>query len=201
MQYVLLGYRKLNTLFCNLYVLSTVCYDMCMHISFPSGNMAMSNTFMLLVDIIGYKPSKSWYNRAPAEERVLRGTLLVGLTETEAKDTRQLFDHALNYKTLSDAAAQLFCAPEEVYPLTLQHKELLQGIKSPFDRCRMSKCLKWAEKLTVGDDVQVTIKSIPSSIKGVIRYIGALPEEDGTKFGIELMVCCSVINYRCEDLH
>jgi len=163
--------------------------------------MAMSDTYMLLVNLIGYKiykflsVSKPWYSK-PADEHILRGTLLVGLTEAEARDTKQYFDHTLNYKSLLDPSIQLFCEPEEVYPLTLQQKGLLFGINLPFDRCRMSKCLQWAENLTVGDGVYVNIRGIPSPIKGIIRYVGNLPEENGTKFGVELLVSCCVINSR-----
>ena len=153
----------------------------------------MSDTFMLLVDMIGYKISKSWLSRGPVDERVLRGTLLVGITEAEAKETKQYYDRSLNYKTLlSEHVVQLFCDPKEVYPLTLQQKGLLIGIKSPYDRYQMSKCLQWAENLSVGDGVHVTIKSIASPVKGIIRYIGNLPEENGIKFGVEMMVCCCV---------
>ena len=155
----------------------------------------MSDTFMLLVDTIGYKISKSWISRISNEEHVLKGTLLVGLTEAEAKETKQYCNPILNYKVLSDQAVQLFCEPKDAYPLTRQQKGLLEGIKS-FDRCRISKCLKWAESLTVGDGVDVKIRTISSPVKGVIRYIGCLPEENGTKFGIELMVSCSVVKCR-----
>ena len=100
---------------------------------------------MLLVDRIGFKSSKSWLSHAPVEEYVHRGTLLVGLTETEAKETKQYYSPTLNYKTLSsENVVQLYCKPEDVYPLTLQHKGFLMGIKSAFDQYRMSKCLQLA---------------------------------------------------------
>jgi len=156
--------------------------------------MAMSDTYMLLVDLIGYKISKSWWPSKPVDEHFLKGTLLVGLTEAEARDTKQYYSRTLNYKSLLDPSAQLFCKPKEVYLLTLLQKGLLFGIKSPFDRYQMSKCLQWAENLTVGDGVHVNIRGIPSSVKGIIRYIGNLPEENGTKFGVELLVSCCVIN-------
>ena len=157
--------------------------------------MAISDTFMLLVDLIGFKSSKSWLPRGPVEERVHRGTLLVGLSEAEAKETKQYCNPTLNYKILSsEHLIQLFCKPEEVYPLTLHQKGLLIGIKSPYDRYRMAKSLQWAEKLTLGDGVHVNINGIPSPIKVTIRYIGSLPEEDGTKFGVEMLVSCCLLN-------
>ena len=159
----------------------------------------MSDTFMLLVDMIGYKSSKSWIPRAPVEERVHRGTLMVGLTEAEAKETKQYYNPTLNYKTLSsEHLIQLFCSPKEVYPLTVQQKQLLIGIKSTFDRYRMTRSLQWAEKLTVGDGVHINIKSIHSPVRGTIRYIGNLPEEDGTKFGVEMLVSAKLWTF-CFD--
>ena len=164
---------------------------------FHLGNtaMALSDTFMLLVDRIGYKSSKSWYSRGSSEEHVHRGTLLVGLIEAEAKETKKYYSPTLNYKTLSsENVVQLYCKPEDVYPLTLQHKGFLMGIKSAFDQYRMSKCLQLAGNLAVGDGIHVNIKSIPSLVKGIIRYIGNLPGEDGTKFGVEMLVSCCVVN-------
>jgi len=158
------------------------------------GNMAISDTYMLLVDLIGHKISKSWWSSKPTNEPIFGGALLMGLTEAEAQDTKRYHDPTLNYKILSDPSIQLFCEPEELYLLTIHQKGLLLGINLPFDRYQMSKYLQWAENLAVGDGVYVNIGGIPSSVKGIIRYMGTLPEEHGTKFGVELLVSCCVIN-------
>ena len=34
----------------------------------------------------------------------------------------------------------------------------------------------------------MTISTIPHPVRGIVRYIGALTGEDGTKFGIEFLV-------------
>lgn len=158
--------------------------------------MTLCGIYMLLEDLIGYKMTKSWMRFAhtqPTDELVIKGTLLQGLSENEAKETKHFYDHTLNYETLSDPAIQLFCQPKEVYPLTLQQKDLLLGIKSSNDRYQMSKYLKWAEGLGVGDSVQVHVKSILYPVQVIIRYIGGLREEAGTKFGVEMMVSCLTV--------
>ena len=44
-------------------------------------------------------------------------------------------------------------------------------------------------KLMKGSYVYVAIARVPNTVKGVVRYIGELSGEKGTRFGIELMVC------------
>ena len=57
-----------------------------------------------------------------------------------------------------------------------------------FDRYKVLNILNWAEKLRAGFGVNVSIPTVPDPVRGVIQYIGTLPDEEGTKFGIELMV-------------
>ena len=129
-------------------------------------------------------------------ERLLRGSLLVELTDTEAKETQQYFTPALNYKKYSDDSVKVCCKPEHVLQLSDEQFDLLVGVKSSSNRYKALDILNWVEKLQIGYSTNVTI---PYPVKGIVRYIGSLSGEVGTKFGIELLVsqyqCCIRICY------
>jgi len=157
----------------------------------------MPENCILLEDKVGYKLSDKWNPLAPrsyTEERILRGSLLVELTEIEARETDQYFTNPLNYKKYYDESVKLYCKPEYVRQLNDKQFNLLLGVKLPFDRCKALNILNWVEKLRIGYAVNVTIPTIPHPVRGVIRYIGPLPSEEGTKFGIELLVSQCVLN-------
>ena len=61
-------------------------------------------------------------------------------------------------------------------------------MKNSYDRHKAVNILQYVEKLRVGYGVYVAIPTIPHPMRGVVRYIGPLPGEEGTKFGIELLV-------------
>ena len=123
-----------------------------------------------------------------AHEHILKGSLLVELAEAEIRESYQHFTSPVNYKKYSDDSVKLYCKPEQVLQLNYQQFSLLLGVKSAFDRFKALSNLSWVEKLAVGFGVKVSIATIPIPVKGIIRYVGALPGEDGTKFGIELLV-------------
>jgi len=154
----------------------------------------MPEKCILLKDKVGHKPIYKWNPlaaRSYSEERVLKGTLLVELT---ARETHQYFTKPLNYKKYSDDSVKLYCKPEHVCQLNDKQFNLLLVVKSPFDRYKTLNILNWAEKLLPGDGVNVTIPTITHPVRGVIQYIGPLPGEEGTKFGIELLVSQCVLN-------
>ena len=45
------------------------------------------------------------------------------------------------------------------------------------------------DKLDIESIVYVTIPTITVPVQGIIHFIGTLPKEAGTKFGIEFLVC------------
>ena len=150
----------------------------------------MPEKYILLEDAVAQKLTK-WnllVSKSFVGERLIRGSLLVELTDGEARETQQYFTPPLNYKKYSDDSVKLYCKPEQVFQLNDEQFSLLSGVKLPFDRCKVLNILHWVKKLKVGYGVNVTISTIPYPVRGIIRYIGSLPGEEGTKFGIELLV-------------
>ena len=121
-------------------------------------------------------------------DNVLKGSLLVELTEGEARETHQFYTIPLNYKKYSNDLVKLYCEPEYVRQLTDKQFNLLLAVKYPFDRCKALEILHWAENLKVGNGIFVTITANLQPVRGIIQYIGSLPGEEGTMFGVELLV-------------
>ena len=98
----------------------------------------------------------------------------------------------VNYKTIAEPIFLLCCKSDEVYKLNSVEKDLLEGVERLQDRLESLHKLGWVQKLRIGSLVYVAIPSKPIPMQGTIEYIGALHGEMGTKFSIELMVCCYI---------
>ena len=156
---------------------------------------------ILLQDIHGYKENKLvfGYSSGFSNKYVLRGTLLVKLSQDEVREvTHQSgITPPLNFKVLKEPAVKLHCKVNNVLLLNYKQKELLLAIGSINDRFDAADKVEWAEKLTEGSTVYVSIPTISTTTKGIVRYIGKLPGEVGTKFGVELLVCNGKYIYVC----
>ena len=154
--------------------------------------LAMPEKCILLEDAVAQKQTSNKWNPLATKsffgEWLPRGYLLVELTDVEARKTQQHFTPPLNYKKFSDDSVKLYCKPEQVLQLSDEQFSLLLGVKLPFNRYEVLNILPWVEKLKVGFGVDVTIPTNPYPVRGIIRYIGSLPGEEGAKFGIELLV-------------
>ena len=106
-------------------------------------------------------------------------------TLVEAVSSREI---EVNYKTILGSSFYLSCKPRQVHKITLQQKNLLEGVKHLHDRTEVLQKLNWVQKLQVGSFVFVTVPTIPLPVQGVVRYIGELPGETGTNFGVEFLV-------------
>ena len=151
----------------------------------------MPEKCIILKDSTTYRQTNKWNILAAksfTKKHILRGSLLVKLTEAESSETFEYFVHPLNYKTYSDDSSKLYCNPEDVLQLNDRQFDLLLGIRHSFDRFKALNILNWVEKLTIGFGVNVVIPTIPNPVRGLIRYVGPLPGEEGIKFGIELLV-------------
>ena len=123
-----------------------------------------------------------------SRDSVLRGSLLVELTEGEARESQQHFPTPLNYKKYSNDLVKLYCEPEYVRQLNETQFNLLLAVKYPLNCYKALDILHWVEKLKVGDNINVSISASPQDVSGIIRYIGPLPGKEGTIFGVELLV-------------
>lgn len=154
----------------------------------------MPEKCILLEDTTAYKQTKNWSiltEKSFTEQSILRGSLLIELTEAESMENSQHFAPPLNYKKypgFSYDLVILYCKPEHVLQLNDQQFDLLVGVRLPFDRFKALNILSWVEKVRVRSGVKVATPTIPNPVSGVIRYTGPLLGEEGTKFGIELLV-------------
>ena len=152
----------------------------------------MPEKCILLEDTTAYKQTSTWgilmTTKEFTEEHIVRGSLLVTLTYGEVTEISLYFTPPLQYKKYSDDSIKLRCKPEQIFQLNDQQFNLLLGVKSPLDRYKAIKILNWAEKLKIGFGLNVSIPTVPHPVRGAIQYIGTLPDEEGTKFGIELLV-------------
>lgn len=151
----------------------------------------MPEKCVLLEDVKAHRKVTTWNPLAPSsyvDEHILRGSFLEELTDAESKATQQYFAVPLNYKKFYNGAVKLFCKPEQVLQLNDKQFSLLLGVKSTADRYDALNILNWIEKLEVWHGIYVTIPTITSPVRGIIRYIGSLSGEEGTKFGIEMLV-------------
>ena len=148
---------------------------------------------ILLQDVQGYKESKSMFGYGPNfnTKYVLRGTLLIRLSHEEVKELKQQSDGVppFNFKVLKELGVKLCCNVNNVLLLNFKQKELLVAINGSDDRLEAVDKLEWAEKLAEDSTVYVTIPTLHDCAKGIVRHIGKLPGETGTKFGVELLVC------------
>jgi len=108
-----------------------------------------------------------------------KGTLVKSVSSRETEG---------NYKTILGSSFYLSCKPRQVRKLTVQQKNLLEGVKDLHVRTEVLHKLNAVQKLQVGSLVFVLVPAIPLPVQGVIRFIGELPGETGTKFGVEFLV-------------
>jgi len=149
---------------------------------------------VLLQDAVGHKEHKPiifGYASSSTDKSVLRGELLARLTQEEVRELKHQNANAgppLNFKYLKDSTVKLYCSAHIVHLLNYEQKELLMAISNTFDRHGAIGKVDWGHSLTKGSVVFVSVSGLPTAAKGVVRYIGKLPCEQGTQFGVELMV-------------
>ena len=132
---------------------------------------------------------------------VHQGSLLIRLDSLTVNKAQEKHGRSVNYK-VSDrhdnlqSEAFLFVEEASILHIATAQRDFLLGIKHTHCRMEVLDKLEWVESLTVGSKIYVTIASITAPVKGIVRYIGGLPGEEGRKFGIEMMVCVAVM-YIC----
>ena len=147
-----------------------------------------------LQDLNGYKENKSvffGYSSSFSSRHILRGTLLLRLSQQEVKELKQHQSGNItyfNFKVLGEPTIKVYCDAHKVHLLSYKQKELLLGIQLVTDRFIAVDKVEWAEQLVEGSNVYVNIPNHYTVVKGVVRFVGKLPDEHGIKFGVELLV-------------
>ena len=149
---------------------------------------------VLLRDTTGYKENKSAFTGSSSfsPRNILRSTLLSRLSHEEVRELKHHQSGNIplfNFKVLGEPSIKIYCHAHLVQLLNYKQKELQHGIQSPADRFDTLNKLEWAEKLFEGSNVYVSIPNLSTFAKGVVRYVGRLPGENGIRFGVELLVC------------
>ena len=150
---------------------------------------------LLLRDTYGDKGG-SWFPslRKKKDQPVLRGSLLRPIAMKDSGSTAD-GKPAYNYKVYNEEII-FYCSEQEVAPLTEYEFNLLCGIKQPSVRYATfvdeNDIVDWGVKLRMNDKVYVSLptkQAIETTwCQAVVRWIGVLPGEEGTKFGVEIIV-------------
>ena len=129
---------------------------------------------------------------------VYKGSLLAYLDSLTITIVQEKYGRCVNYKVSDRCEGHqsevfLLVDTSSIFHLTTLQKEFLLGIRQKHCRIEVLERLQWVESLKVGSEVCVTIATIPTPVRGVIRYIGSLLGEEGRQLGIELMVCITLV--------
>ena len=119
-----------------------------------------------------------------------QGSLLKYLDSLVVNRIKEKYDFLVNFKLVDTgyhSEVFFFAAKSSVFYITSLQRDFLLGIER-LHRISVLNRLQWVESLTVGSDVYVTIAATPTPVKGIIRYIGEVPGDEGRNFGVELMV-------------
>ena len=154
--------------------------------------------FILLHDRVGQTIERNVFSlgfstkSTPAQ--VLRGDLLEALPEAEQpEDSTKIALVGIDRKSL-----RLECTLECLTRLSDEDANLLLAISSLEERYQTlmdSFRLDFGRKIFVGCRVYVTVKGISRKLPGVVWYKGELPSNNGTMFGVELIVSIPAFSY------
>ena len=140
----------------------------------------------------------------PWETKVYKGDLVVLIPKEERHQVKSVTP---NYRLYRDAEVVYYADPIDVAPLEKREAEYLLAVYPASVRLKeyLEEYLRKDEKmkmnLIVGDTVVFKLVVQPkaaaagSSVKGIIRYIGPHPDNEGIFFGIEIdgQVSCHVV--------
>ena len=166
--------------------------------------MSQEETYALLLqNVEGFKEETNFvgYGKQLKPVTVKKGSLLIRLNPSIVNAMKKNHDYLVNYRVdyyLSKALRGdnpvkntefVFVDSGVLFYLSRHRRDLLLGVNNPYNRLEMLGRLEWVESLKKGSGVHVTIPTIAAPVRGIVRYIGGLPGEEGSKFGVELLVC------------
>ena len=118
---------------------------------------------------------------------ILKGELLEALPDTEQpNDSTRIALAGTDRNNL-----RLECRTEDITRLTNEDSNLLLAISSTGLRYQTfvdRKRLDFGRQILPGRQVFVDVKGISKKVAGTVWYIGELPPNRGTMFGVELLV-------------
>ena len=126
----------------------------------------------------------------PWESKVYKGDLVVLIPKEERRQVKSVTP---NYRLYRDPVVVLYAGSIDVAPLGEREAEYLLAVYPT--SVRLKEYLKGREmemkmNLIVGDAVifKLVVQPIAagSSVKGIIRYVGPHPDNEGIFFGIEI---------------
>ena len=135
--------------------------------------------------------------------KIKKGSLLTRLNPSVVNRIKKDYKCLVNYrvddtvkKLRGDSLVKdvefLYVDCDVLFYVSRLQRDLMLGVNNLSSRLEVLGRLEWVESLVKGSDVYVTIPTITSPVRGVIRYIGGLSGEEGRKFGVELMVCAYI---------
>ena len=156
-----------------------------------NGEDALTHTYYILMkERLAKKESKKGYSSSHRSHKcLLRGEILVRMLTTCVDST----NGTIRLHPYDETTYFSDCPVEEVQSLEDEEARLLLSFKSNCERYELfvDSSLHIGKKMTIGTNVYVKVRSYcggSQELRGVIRYKGPLPGENGTMFGVELLV-------------
>ena len=154
--------------------------------------------YILLKDRVGQTVDRNLFALGLATKstptQVMRGDLLEALPEAEQPlDSTKIALVGIDRKSL-----RLECTMEYLTRLSDEDANLLLAISSLEERYQtfMDRIrLDFGRKIVLGCKVYVSVKGISRKLPGVVWYKGELPSNNGTMFGVELIVSIPAFSY------
>ena len=160
---------------------------------------------LLLQDVEGFKEETHFrgYGKQLKPVTVKKGSLLTRLNPSVVNTLNKNHECLLNYRVdhlgkslRGDNSLKnvelVYVDSTVLFYLSRHQRDLLLGVTNLYNRLEVLGRLEWVESLRKGAEVYVTIPTITAPVRGIVRYIGGLPCEEGRKFGVELLVCTYV---------
>ena len=155
--------------------------------------------YILLQDRVGETVERNvfslGFSTKSTPTQVLRGDLLEALPETkQPQDSTKIALIGVERKSL-----RLECTLEYLTRLSDEDANLLLAISSLEERyytCMDGIRLDFGRKISPGGKVYVSIKGVSKKLSGVVWYKGELPSNNGTLFGVELIVSIPSFSYQ-----
>ena len=165
--------------------------------------MSQEETYALLLqNIEGFKEETYFFGfrKRLKPVTVCKGSLLIQLNPSIVNAMKKTHDCLVNYRVDHSAnnleednsvknVELVFVDSDVLFYLSKYRRDLLLGVRNPYIRLAVIGRLEWVESLKKGFEVYVTIPIFTAPVRGIVRYIGGLPGEEGIKFGVEFLVC------------